>query len=70
MSGLSDRVLSNEELRALQRRSNMRGAMRLGIHIVLLVGAGWLVAVSSGWARIAGNIPAGIGAGGAVCARA
>ncbi|WP_158932091.1 fatty acid desaturase [Acidisphaera sp. S103] len=49
MSGLSDRVLSHQELRALQGRSNLRGGMRLTIHLVLLIGAGWLVAMSSGW---------------------
>jgi fatty acid desaturase len=49
MSGLSDRVLSNQELRALQGRSNARGVARLAIHIALLLAAGWLVAVSSGW---------------------
>jgi fatty acid desaturase len=49
MSGLSDRVLSNQELRALQGRSDARGWQRLGIHLVLLAGAGGLVAVSSGW---------------------
>src|ERR1700760_4968063 len=49
MSGLSDRVLSNQELRALQGRSDRLGWQRLGIHLALLAGAGWLVAVSSGW---------------------
>jgi fatty acid desaturase len=49
MSGLSDRVLSNQELRALQGRSDWLGWRRLGIHVALLIGAGWLVAVSSGW---------------------
>ena len=50
MSGLADRVLSNQELRALQGRSDLRGATRLAIHLALLTGAGTLVAVSSpGW---------------------
>jgi fatty acid desaturase len=49
MSGLSDRVLSNQELRALQGRSDLRGGVRLAIHLALLGGTGWLVAVSSGW---------------------
>jgi fatty acid desaturase len=52
MSGLSDRVLSNQELRALQGRSDLRGGLRLGIHLGLLVAAGWLVAVASGWALL------------------
>src|SRR5476651_151016 len=50
MSGLSDRVLSNQELRALQGRSNLRGGVRLAIHLAMLVAAGWLVAISTGWA--------------------
>jgi fatty acid desaturase len=49
MSGLSDRVLNNQELRALQSRSNLRGGVRLAIHLALLVAAGWLVAIASGW---------------------
>jgi fatty acid desaturase len=49
MSGLSDRVLSIEELRSLQGRSNLRGGVRLAIHLALLAGVGWLVAVTSGW---------------------
>src|SRR5271155_1424267 len=49
MSGLTDRVLSVQDLRALQGRSNLRGGMRLAVHTALLGGAGWLVAVSSGW---------------------
>jgi fatty acid desaturase len=49
MTTLTDRVLSNTELRALQTRSNARGAVRLTLHLALLVGAGWLVVISSGW---------------------
>jgi fatty acid desaturase len=49
MSGLSDRVLSTQELRALQGRSDLRGGSRLAIHVTLLIGAGWLVAMASGW---------------------
>ena len=48
MTALSERVLTIEQLRSLQGRSNAAGAARLLIHVVLLVGAGWLVAVSSG----------------------
>ena len=49
MSGNSDRVLSKQELRTLQGRSDLKGWERLGIHAGLLTAAGWLVAVSSGW---------------------
>jgi fatty acid desaturase len=50
MSGLTDRVLSSQELRSLQGRSNLRGGARLAIHLALLVVVGWLIAVSTGWA--------------------
>jgi hypothetical protein len=49
MSGNSDRVLSKQELRTLQGRSDLKGWERLGIHAGLLTAAGWLVAASSGW---------------------
>jgi fatty acid desaturase len=49
MSGLSDRVLSNQQLRALQGRSNLRGGVRLAIHLALMVAAGCWVAIASGW---------------------
>ena len=49
MADISERVLSFAELRGLQGTSNLRGAVQLSIHIALLLGAGWLVAVSSDW---------------------
>ena len=45
---VSERVLTIDELRSLQKRSNLRGGVRLGIHLVLLAGAGSLVAVTTG----------------------
>lgn len=44
-----DRILSIDELRALQGRSDLRGATRLSLHLALLGGTGWLVAIASGW---------------------
>ncbi|MBS0644119.1 MAG: fatty acid desaturase [Proteobacteria bacterium] len=49
MTAVSDRILSIEELRALQGRSDLQGGLRLAIHSVLLVAAGLVVALSSGW---------------------
>lgn len=46
MTTVSDRVLSPAELRALSGRTNADGALRLGVHVVLLAGTGWLVALS------------------------
>jgi fatty acid desaturase len=53
MSGNSDRVLSNQELRTLQVRSDRKGWERLGIHLGFLIAAGALVAASSGWLILA-----------------
>ena len=49
MAEISDRVLSFTELRDLRGRSDLRGGARLTIHLALLVGAGWLVSLASGW---------------------
>ena len=46
MSGTMQRILTGTELKGLSARSDLRGASRLGVHLVLLVGAGVLVAVS------------------------
>ena len=46
MTTVSDRVLSPTELRALSGRSNTAGAARLGVHVALLIGTGWLVAIA------------------------
>jgi len=45
----TDRVLAQDELRALSVRSNWPGIIRLAIHAALLVAAGWWVAVAEGW---------------------
>ncbi len=45
----TDRVLAQDELRALSVRSNWPGIIRLAIHAVLLVAAGWWVAMAQGW---------------------
>lgn len=45
----SDRILTAADLRGLSARSNHAGAMRLGFHLALLAGTGWLVAIAPGW---------------------
>ncbi|HEY8289507.1 MAG TPA: hypothetical protein VIG49_09575, partial [Acetobacteraceae bacterium] len=45
---VTERVLTIEELGSLQKRSNLRGGVRLGIHVGLLVGTGAMVAAASG----------------------
>jgi fatty acid desaturase len=46
MSMVSDRVLSPAELRALSGRSDTEGVRRTAVHVGLLIGTGWLVAIS------------------------
>lgn len=43
---VSDRVLTPAQLRALSGRSDAQGYQRLAVHVALLVGTGWLVAIS------------------------
>lgn len=60
MSTLSARVLSATELRALQSRSDARGAAHLAIHLALLAGTGWLVAIASNWALLPAVLALGL----------
>lgn len=49
MSVASNRVLSGAEVRALSERSNLQGAVQVGLHAALIVGAGTLVAFAGPW---------------------
>jgi fatty acid desaturase len=60
MTTIFDRVLTATELRALQPRSDVRGAARLAIHVALLGGTGWLVAIASGWALLPAMLALGL----------
>jgi fatty acid desaturase len=60
MTTLSDRVLSAAELRALQTRSDARGAVHLATHLALLGGTGWLVAIASGWTLLPAVLALGL----------
>jgi fatty acid desaturase len=60
MTTVSDRVLSPTELRALSGRSNAAGAARLAIHVVLLAGTGWLVAISGPWTLLPAMVAFGL----------
>ena len=42
------RVLPAETLKALYQRSDAAGLLRLGIHVALLIGGGWLIHLASG----------------------
>ena len=60
MNGATARVLGGAELRALSERSDGRGAVRMGVHLLLLGATGWLVAVAPGWWVLAAMVPFGI----------
>jgi fatty acid desaturase len=44
-----DRVLKDDDLRALSARSDLPGAIRLGVHAALLGLTGYALAVATGW---------------------
>lgn len=60
MDAASRRILSGAELRALSGRSNLRGAARTAIHVLLLVASGWLVAISGPWTLVPAMLLLGI----------
>jgi fatty acid desaturase len=49
MTAPTDRVLTHDDLRQLQARSDVRGTTRLALHLACLIAAGWWVALASGW---------------------
>ncbi|TXN01686.1 hypothetical protein FV242_17560 [Methylobacterium sp. WL64] len=49
MASASGRILTGAEVKALSQRSDLRGAMRLGAHVLMLAGSGWLVWRSGPW---------------------
>lgn len=57
---MSDRVLTDDELRALSVRSNGPGIARLAIHVALLGLAAWWVAVSTGWTAVPAVLALGL----------
>ena len=52
MTAAADKILTGPELRGLSVRSDLRGAMRLGAHGLLLGAAGWLVAIAGPWTLV------------------
>jgi fatty acid desaturase len=53
MTAPADRILSHDTLRELQARSDVRGTVRLVVHVACLIAAGWWVAVATGWMTLA-----------------
>jgi fatty acid desaturase len=60
MNHATPKVLSNDTLRALSQRSDMRGAIRTAIHLALLLLTGWLVAISNAWTLLPAMLLLGI----------
>jgi hypothetical protein len=53
-------ALSPAELRALSGRSNAEGTLRTGIHGVLLISTGWLLAIAGPWTVLPAMIAFGL----------
>jgi len=60
MSRPADRFLPPAELQALSRRSDLRGGIQLAIHLALLAGTGWLVALSGPWTLLPAMVLLGV----------
>lgn len=60
MTSVAAKLLTGNELRRLSVRSDLRGAVRLGLHVALLAGAGWLVAVSGPWTLLPAMLLLGV----------
>jgi fatty acid desaturase len=51
MSTTTTRVLAGSDIKRLSVRSDIRGTVQMGIHLALIVAAGWLVAISGPWTK-------------------
>lgn len=60
MSATIDRILTGAELKGLSVRSDVRGAVQIGFHLVLLAGSGWLVARSGPWTLLPAMVLLGL----------
>jgi fatty acid desaturase len=59
-SSVSQRILTGAELKALSARSDLRGAVRLGVHLAVIGGTGALVAASGPWTVLPAMLLLGI----------
>jgi fatty acid desaturase len=60
MNGATRKVLTGADLRSLSIRSDLRGAARLSVHVMLIIGAGWLVALAGAWTLLPAMILLGV----------
>jgi fatty acid desaturase len=60
MNGATTKVLTGADLRSLSVRSDRRGAARLAVHVALIVGAGWLVAIANAWTLLPAMLLLGV----------
>ncbi len=60
MSAAATRVLSGTDLRSLSARSDRHGAVQLGVHLLLIIAGGWLVANSGPWTLLPAMLLLGI----------
>jgi fatty acid desaturase len=60
MNAATDKVLTGADLRSLSVRSDLHGAIRFGLHVLFILGAGWLVAISNAWTLVPAMLLLGI----------
>lgn len=60
MNVVTDRVLTGGQLKALSERSNLRGTLQMAFHAALILGAGWLVALSGPWTLLPSMLLLGV----------
>lgn len=60
MNTATPRILSGAEVRALSARSDWRGGVQVGLHLLAIAAAGWLVAAGPAWAKLPGIVLLGI----------
>jgi fatty acid desaturase len=60
MNAATDKVLTGADLRSLSVRSDLHGAIRFGLHVLFILGAGWLVAISNAWTLVPAMLLLGV----------
>ncbi len=60
VTGVTEKILTGAELRGLSVRSDARGAIRLGVHVLMLAASGWLIARSGPWTIVPAMLLLGV----------
>jgi fatty acid desaturase len=60
MNAATEKVLTGADLRSLSLRSDLHGAICFGLHLLFILGAGWLVAIANAWTLLPAMLLLGI----------